>query len=160
MSKMARDKGKRGEREIADRFIEIMESIENKLWSKVKHSQEVKRNTLQSDRGGFDLVGIPGLAIEIKRCETLALGSWWSQCLAQARHGLMPVLFYRQSRKPWMVRTYTCIAIGPSSHWVVSDFEADGFFKFYEQYYTDLISVSINKQVINTNLVQANSCAN
>ena len=135
---LARNKGKRGEREIADRFIEIMQKVEKELWVK-GYSEDVKRNTLQSDRGGFDLVGIPGLAIEIKRCETLNLGSWWKQCQAQAKHALMPVLFYRQNRQLWKVRTFTLICLNNANHWIVSDFLADDFFIFYEQYYSKLL---------------------
>lgn len=139
--KMGRDKGVRGEREIADRFIEIMESEEKKLWVK-GHSEEVKRNTLQSDRGGFDLVGIPGLAIEIKRCETLQLGAWWQQCQQQATNGLMPVLFYRQNRQPWKVRTYTQIYLNGIYNWTISDFIADDFFAFYSMYYEEYLKNS------------------
>lgn len=140
--KMARDKGKRGEREIADRFIAIMEQVEKELWKK-GYSEDVKRNTLQSDRGGFDLVGIPGLAIEVKRCETLQLGSWWQQCCKQAKDGLLPVLFYRQNNRAWKVRTYTQLSFNNCTHWIYSDFDADDFFIFYKQYYYNILFYSV-----------------
>jgi hypothetical protein len=137
MSKMARNKGKRGEREIADMFIELMIKVEKELWKK-GHSDEVKRNTLQSDRGGYDLVGIPGLAIEVKRQETLQLGPWWQQTLAQAK-GAMPVLIYRASRQPWRVRTLAYVAVAGSGCYATSDISIDDFIKSYEIYYRSIL---------------------
>ena len=43
-------------------------------------------------------------AIEIKRHEQLSIGAWWRQATQQAEQaGAVPVLAYRQSRKPWAV---------------------------------------------------------
>jgi hypothetical protein len=143
MSTMARNKGKRGEREIADLFIELMKKVERKLW-KSGYSDEVKRNTLQSDRGGYDLVGIPGLAIEIKRQETLNINTWWKQTLEQAKGSLMPVLIYRQNNKPWKVRTMVYLSIMGNGKYVVSELSIDDFLSSYEIYYNDLISQQTN----------------
>ena len=138
MSNMARNKGKRGEREIADMFIEVMKRVEHKLWKK-GYSEEVKRNTLQSDRGGFDLVGIPGLAIEIKRQETLNVNTWWQQTVKQAGDKFMPVLIYRQNNKPWSVRTMAYLTCGQSGKWVVSDVSIDDFLASYEIHYAHIL---------------------
>jgi hypothetical protein len=137
MSKMARNKGKRGEREIADIFIELMQGIEKELWKK-GYSEEVKRNTLQSDRGGYDIVGIPGLAIEVKRQEVLQLGPWWQQTLDQAK-GAMPVLIYRASRQPWRVRTITYVSVAGSGVYSTSDISIDDFMKAYDIYYRSIL---------------------
>jgi hypothetical protein len=52
--------------------------------------------------GGCDSLSIPGWSVEVKRHETLSLGSWWAQAQRQAdRDGRHPILFYRQSRRPW-----------------------------------------------------------
>jgi hypothetical protein len=51
-----------------------------------------------------DSLVVSGLAIEIKRQEILQLDKWWRQACVQAdRHGLVPVLAYRQNRKEWSV---------------------------------------------------------
>lgn len=51
-----------------------------------------------------DIRSIPGLAIEVKRCEKLQLDKWWKQTLIQAENiNAIPVLAYRQNRKPWHV---------------------------------------------------------
>jgi hypothetical protein len=43
------------------------------------------------------------MAIEVKRVENLNLSAWWSQAVRQAGNDLIPVLAYRQSRKPWAI---------------------------------------------------------
>lgn len=76
----------------------------------------IKRNTLQSDGGGFDLCGgildgfpgleyeFPPLAVEVKRQEKENLTAWWKQATVQVEGtARQPVLFYRASRKPWQV---------------------------------------------------------
>ena len=61
--------------------------------------QEVSRSLLN---GGHDLTGIPGWAVEVKRHETLSLGTWWTQAEIQAKRAdARPALLYRQSRQPW-----------------------------------------------------------
>lgn len=63
---------------------------------------EVARNLDQTRDGGHDLVGVGRWAVEVKRCEQLALPAWWRQACAQADAvDLVPALAYRQSRKPW-----------------------------------------------------------
>ena len=82
-------KGKSAERELA------------KLLGEVGRLQ-LSRNLGQSRDGGHDLTGIPGVALEVKRCERLNIPAWWLQAVEQAKSaGLVPVLAYRQSRKPW-----------------------------------------------------------
>ena len=63
---------------------------------------EVKRNLEQTRGGGYDLVGIDWLAIEVKRQEKLALPAWWRQTLAQSEPDKIPCLVYRQNRKAWI----------------------------------------------------------
>jgi hypothetical protein len=63
------------------------------------------RNLEQTRSGGADCLALPGLAIEIKRQETLKLSEWWKQAIAQAEpHNATPALAYRQSRQPWAVQ--------------------------------------------------------
>lgn len=105
MGAMARRKGQRGEREIVD----LLQAVVNEVYSRVymtstEHIPLLQRNTLQSDRGGYDIVGLDWLAPEVKRCETLNLKEWWLQCKAQAKPHQTPVLFYRSNGQKWRVR--------------------------------------------------------
>ncbi|MCU7836140.1 MAG: hypothetical protein KZQ83_12940 [gamma proteobacterium symbiont of Taylorina sp.] len=91
MGKMQRNKGAAGEREVAKILNEEL-------------GIELVRNLEQTRNGGHDLIGLDGWAIEIKRQEQLSINTWWKQTVDQAeRIGEKPALFYRQSRKPWMV---------------------------------------------------------
>lgn len=135
---MSRDKGQRGEREIAQMFVLAMQDVEDRT-GKPGFSEDVKRNTLQSDRGGYDLVGVPLLAIEVKRAETPAVNQWWKQCLEQSRPGLLPVLFYRANRKPWQAVTFTAVH-GPNGGfcgYVVSTMSAGEFIMCYKAMYAE-----------------------
>lgn len=67
-----------------------------------------QRNLVQTRTGDMhhDLTGLEafGVAVEVKRCETLRVGLWWTQTTKQARgQGLRPALAYRRSREPWTV---------------------------------------------------------
>jgi hypothetical protein len=109
MSKMSRTKGQSGEREVIDLLQPTLDAVV-RGHGLDPNNFPIQRNTVQSDRGGSDLTGLPGLAIEVKRCETLAIESWWEQCTEQAMGPRMigfravPVLFYRRNRTPWRVR--------------------------------------------------------
>ena len=52
-----------------------------------------------------DLVGLPGVHVEVKRREQVRLSEWMKQAEADSkrfRDG-MPVVFHRRSREPWRV---------------------------------------------------------
>ena len=142
MGKMQRDKGQRGEREIVAMFVEVMEAVERDHGGMSKLSEMVKRNTLQSDRGGFDVANIPLLAVEVKRAETLSLNAWWGQAVEQAKNGEVPVLFYRQSRKPWRCVCYTalCEPTGEFIKYVVSNILAEDFIIGYRKTYLKFLA--------------------
>lgn len=97
MSKFSREKGKRGEREVA----RIIQDVVNEVFG--ENAPRIQRNTLQSDKGGFDLVGLEDFAIEVKRHEKLNVKAWWRQTVKQAGKDKLPVLFYRQNNTPWSV---------------------------------------------------------
>ena len=108
-----RTKGASAERELADLLTG---------WAaQVGVSLELKRNLEQVRGGGHDLVGLEayGMAVEVKRVEQLALGAWWAQAVRQADAiGCIPVLAWRQNRKPWAFRIRgwvypckTCLAL-------------------------------------------------
>jgi len=107
MGASQRRKGAAGERELQKVLTASM-----KRWATKRLSPEAQvvfgcmftldRNLQQSIRGGYDLQGIPTLAVECKRREQLSLPSWWKQTLRQAEAaGKTPVLAYRRSREQW-----------------------------------------------------------
>lgn len=92
MSAHSRNKGKRGEREVAA----IIKDLTG--W-------DVRRKVRQHE-GDSDLEGVPGWCIEVKNQAELRLPEWWHQAVIQAtreRLGL-PVLFYKVPRRGWRAR--------------------------------------------------------
>lgn len=116
-----RAKGQTGEREVADMLNGIiyttMKALEFPDAECLKGLATVQRNQNQSAVGGNDLTNCMGLSIEVKRQESLSVGTWWRQCVAAAeRNAEMPVLMYRQNRKAWRIRTYGWISLPDGKH--------------------------------------------
>ncbi len=90
MSASQRNKGAGDERELFAALSELL-------------GFAVRRNIGQARAGGADGLDVPGWAIEVKRCERLELAAWWAQAARQAEAtNRKPLLFYRQSRRPWL----------------------------------------------------------
>lgn len=101
MGRMSRNKGKRGEREV----IAILQP----MVAKILHAHGVdpvrlKRDTRQSDGGGFDISGLDWLAPEVKRCETVRIPAWWRQACGQAKGTQAPALLWRTNGSRWQAR--------------------------------------------------------
>lgn len=131
MGRMGLMKGKRGEREVIALLRPVIERVYGDHG--VDDVPRLQRNTLQSDAGGFDIVGLHWLAIEVKRQETLNLNAWWQQTLRQAGAGQTPVLFYKQNRKPWRVRMNTGVWVGEGYMMVLSDISIEDFLVVFER---------------------------
>jgi hypothetical protein len=89
MSKFQRDKGKRGERAVANIIFELTG------WN--------AQRRVRNDHGDTDLVGIPGWAVEVKDHAKATLGDvrdWWAQACNQAK-GNIPLLVYKRQRGEW-----------------------------------------------------------
>jgi Holliday junction resolvase len=91
MGKPSRDKGKRGEREFA---------------GELRHKgYDAHRG--QQYHGGADspdVVGLPGIHIEVKRTEKLRLWDAVAQAVRDAaKKMLMPIVAHRKNGKPWVV---------------------------------------------------------
>ena len=120
MSKMARDKGKRGEYEVRDILRGIIKA--NKL-DETWDPELVGRNLSQTRGGGFDLGGVPLLAVEVKFHEKPNIKAFWAQAYKQAvihnetypDDPLTPVLFWRKSRAQWKVYIPTTFIEGCES---------------------------------------------
>lgn len=109
-----RQKGQQGEREVADMLnfgiYQAMKDLGYSDQESLRAMGTVQRNQNQSAVGGNDLTNCLGLSIEVKRQEQLSVNTWWKQCVAAAqRNGEVPVLMYRQNRKPWRVVTWVWV---------------------------------------------------
>lgn len=112
----AKNKGRAGEQQVArllnDLFREVLHELGYDPDKVDEQMPIVQRNQNQTAVGGADLVGIPGMSIEVKRQESLNVSAWWKQTLTAARaDDSLPVLIYRQNRKAWRVRTYVWSAL-------------------------------------------------
>lgn len=102
MGKMARQKGARGEREAKQVLIEILAP----LYARYQQDPpRIERNLMQNRSGGYDLVGLDWLALEVKRREKVELREWWEQTLRQTQEGQIPLLMWKQNYRPWRFRT-------------------------------------------------------
>lgn len=144
-----RHKGARGEREVIQMFQLCMEQVEETfsvgmLPDQFKNSRLLKRNSMQADAGGHDIVGIPGLSIEVKRAEVLQVETWWKQCFRQAtKLGYMPALFYRKNRTAWRVRCYVLMPNG--KRWYLAEMLAVEFMDWYRCYYENYLREKLTK---------------
>lgn len=89
MGASQRTKGAAGERELCKMLSDEL-------------GITIKRNVDQARAGGADCLELPGFAIECKRREMLSRPAWWKQAVEQGQKvGAEPIVWYRQSRKPW-----------------------------------------------------------
>lgn len=128
---MSRSKGQRGEREV----IKLLQPIINKAYEEaiaagiVDGNRELpvlERNLMQTAKGGFDIVGLKWLALEVKYQETDHLNQWWEQTLEQAKGrsvpssdgpkivgARIPILIYRKNNVKWNVMMYGSLLLSP-----------------------------------------------
>lgn len=124
--KMSRDKGQRGEREV----YHILQPIVNEVYA--EHGEVpplLQRNQNQSRSGGYDIVGLDWLALEVKRQETLEINAWWKQTLRQCRDDQEPVLMYRQNNKKWLV--IMLVDVHPEHLTCRATLELENFLKYF-----------------------------
>ena len=101
MSRAQRDKGLKGEREVADLFgqggwaIRGLESSGD--WLAFKHIVARRILTERAIR----------LHVEVKRQEVLRIPLWLRQARDEAPPGVPPVLVFRQNRGEW----YACLPL-------------------------------------------------
>lgn len=93
--KASREKGKRGEREVAGIFRDAG-------WDTARRTSQYCGKTGDAS----DITGIPGLHIEVKRVEREAVRQWYGQAERDeqaAGKGDIPVVIHRRSDAPWLV---------------------------------------------------------
>ena len=90
MGKMSRDKGKRGERELANLLKQ--------------HGYECRRGQqFCGSNGDADVVGLPGIHIECKRVEKLNLYDAVDQAKRDKKGEDLPSVFHRKNNCEWLV---------------------------------------------------------
>lgn len=97
---MSKQKGKRGEREVVKLLQVVVDMVYNAYGLE---PPQLERNLMQSHKGGYDVVGLEWMALEVKFHESEQIQKWWEQTIRQAGPGQEPVLFYRKSRAQWKV---------------------------------------------------------
>lgn len=93
MGKMSREKGKRGEREIASKLREYGYNCH-------------RGQQFSGANGDADVVGLPGVHLEIKRVEKLNLYDAMSQAIRDANAAEFeeyPVVMHRKNNCEWLV---------------------------------------------------------
>ena len=90
MSKSQRDRGKRGEREVAG-------ILRQHGYDAFRTQQYCGKN------GNADVSGLPGFHIEVKRTERLRLYDAMQQSQRDAPPDEIPIVVSRADRKPWLV---------------------------------------------------------
>lgn len=123
-----RNKGIRGEREV----IILLQPIVRQVYeANSLQVPKLQRNTLQSDGGGYDITGLPWLALEVKWQQELHLAQWWAQCTRQCGYHQTPILFYKRNHAEWRVMLELMThAAGDTSHFAATITLAD-FLRYF-----------------------------
>ena len=124
----SRNKGAAGEREVAKIIDDLL-------------GVKVQRNLDQWRAGGYDLTGLEGWAIEVKRAKKPLLTAWWAQTIEQAKaHQLKPVLWYRLDNQKWrVVVPMNLISRGMLETWALdycAEISPEGFACLIREKYT------------------------
>ena len=91
MGRMQREKGKRGEREAS-------KAIQQHLGVAARRGQQYCGSPDSPDV----ITSIDGVAIEVKRCETVAIHRWMDKAVADSP-GDVPVIIHRKNNTDWLV---------------------------------------------------------
>ena len=89
MGKMSREKGKRGERELAKMLRE--------------YGYDCRRGQqFCGTNGDADVIGLPGIHIEVKRTERLSIYDAMDQAKRDKKIGEIPVVMHRKNNCEWL----------------------------------------------------------
>lgn len=113
----SRAKGASAEREL---IAELRDYLGEGL------TANMKRNLEQSRKGGHDIAGLDGWAIEVKRYKSLSEAEiariWERQAVDQAwKVDARPALAYRGDYKPWRVRVPMALIRDIEADWKTSE---------------------------------------
>lgn len=107
------NKGKNGEREV----VNLLQPMVDEIYARIgAPAPKIVRNQMQTAVGGYDLEGLPWIAIEVKRQEQLSLNAWWAQVLKACKDDQHPIVIYRQNRQKWRVLMWGWMWTGGTGH--------------------------------------------
>ena len=89
LGKMRRDKGQRGERELA------------KELSRLFNVEARRGQQFQGSPDSPDVVGLPGVHVEVKRTEKLSIYAAIDQAVKDAGENI-PMVLHKRNRQPWL----------------------------------------------------------
>jgi hypothetical protein len=92
MGSMSKRKGAAGEREAAEKLNDV-------LGTRFHRGRQYHGGPESPDLAG----DLPGLHVEVKRCERLSLWEAVGQAREDASVDQVPVVMHRASRRPWVV---------------------------------------------------------
>lgn len=129
MSIMGQNKGKRAEREV----VRLLQPVVNEVCEALgREVIMLERNLMQSHKGGYDIVGLDWLALEVKHREQFAIEDWWKQTVRQARGRQEPVLFYRRNKVKFRVRMRGSLWHGVIEHECPVDIAVEDFLGYFK----------------------------
>ena len=85
-------KGARGEREAAAKWQQL-------FGVPMRRSQQFCGRSDESD----DIIGQPGVSLEVKRRQQVNLAKAVEQAVAEAKEGHVAVVLHRANRQPWLI---------------------------------------------------------
>ena len=129
----ARSKGQRAERAV----IKLLQPIVDMVFEGIgREAPDLERNLIQSHKGGYDIVGLDWLALEVKHQETLHLNDWWNQTVDQSRRNITlnreAVLIYKQNRTKWRVMMWGHLPLGERKVRCRVDIDLESFLLWFE----------------------------
>ncbi len=124
------NKGKQGERES----IKFLQPTVDQVYAHLGlDAPQLFRNQNQSALGGYDIDGLPWLALEIKRQEQLSINAWWKQVNKACAEGQVPVVMFRQNRKKWRFLTNVWLHTGGRGHIMVrAELSPEDFLEWFK----------------------------
>lgn len=142
-----RVKGQEGEREIQRLLEPIVRAVYEQHGISLPARSIIQRNQNQSAVGGSDLSNTFGLAIEIKRQESLSINTWWKQChLSAIDADEWPVLLYRQNGKKWKCVTQVWSHLpGGRQLLVRAEMEMETFLNWFDKWVRARLAETSNR---------------
>ena len=91
MGKFSKNKGRRGELEFS------------KVCHEHGHLGVRRGQQFCGASGDADVIGLPGIHVEVKRTEKLSLYPAMSQAKGDAKPGLLPVVAHKRNHAEWLI---------------------------------------------------------
>lgn len=126
-----RAKGQNGERDVCA-FLQL--GVDEVYQFLKMEAPKMHRNLQQTQSGGFDIAGLPWIAIEVKHHAKTTKGllaEWWNQTLRQAGDTFEPVLFYRSNGNPFRVRMFQTCIVADRQIKLLVDISTNDFMKWF-----------------------------